>query len=168
MSAVHSTTTPMPTTTRRTARLRWIAGGGAAAAILAAVAIAVWPASAADEARADGEQVGEAIGQLYNAQSAAEVDAAQAAIDAAVSETRADAGDRVADQVAAQQDALVRAADGFVGSRTTDDAFEASLYQAELDVALDDLVTQASDFRAEGPEVQQAFWQGVEEGLPIE
>jgi hypothetical protein len=154
--------------TSRRRLMRWVAGGVACAAILTAVAIAVWPASTTDKARDDGERLGEAVGQLYNAQSAAEVDAAQAEIDAAVSQTSVHAGDQVAAQVADQRDALARAADGFVGAHTTDDAFEADLYQAELNAALDDLTSQASDFRAEGPEVHQAFWQGVQEGLPID
>ena len=80
-------------------------------------------------------------------------------------DTREHAGDEVAEQVDEQADALNRAADGFVGANTTDDAFEADLYQAELDVALDDLSSQASDFRAQGPEVHQAFWEGVDESL---
>jgi hypothetical protein len=69
-------------------------------------------------------------------------------------------------QVAEQQDALARAADGFVGAATTDDAFEADLYEAELEYGLDDLAGQASDFRTQGPEVQQVFWEGFDEGLP--
>jgi hypothetical protein len=182
MSATHTTTDaaapapesqtaaepPAPETASRSRLVRWIAVGGAGVAIVTAVAIAVWPASAADNARDDGERLGEAVGQLYNAQNAAEVDAALAEMDAAVSETRVHAGERVAEQVADQQDALAHAADGFVGAQTTDDAFEADLYQAELDVALDDLANQASDFRAEGPEVHQAFWEGVQEGLAID
>ena len=63
------------------------------------------------------------------------------------------------------KDALSRAVDGFVGANTTDDSFEADLYQTELDVAVDDLSSQASDFRAQGPEVHQAFWEGVDTGL---
>jgi inorganic triphosphatase YgiF len=160
MSAVH-TTPAAAIAAGRTPLLRWIAGGALAAAIVCVVAIAAWPASEADKARDDGEQVGAAVSELYDAQSSAEVDAALAKLDLAVTETRAHAGDAVADQ----QDALARAADGFVGSRTTDDAFEADLYQAELDVALDDLAGQASDFRAQGPEVHQAFWEGVDDGL---
>ena len=74
-------------------------------------------------------------------------------------------GEAVADQVGAQEDALSRAAEGFVGSLTTDDAFEAELYEAELDIALTDLGNNAEDFRATGPEVQQAFWDGYETGL---
>jgi hypothetical protein len=163
-----ATEPPAPKAANRTRLQRWIVGGGAGAAILTAVVIAVWPASAADKARDDGERLGEAVGQLYDAQSAAEIDAALAEIDAAVSQTRVHAGDHVAEQVADQQDALARAADGFVGAHTTDDAFEADLYQAELDAALDDLTSQASDFRAEGPEVNQAFWEGVQKGLPID
>ena len=64
-----------------------------------------------------------------------------------------------------QNDALSRAADGFVGSQTAESDFDRDLYQAELDVAKDDLVTQADDFRTQGPEVQQAFWDGYQDGL---
>ena len=135
-------------------------------ALLAAVTVAVWPESAADRARADGERFGQAVGDLYYANSDAEVDAALTDIDSAVTDTREHAGDEVASQVEDQADALSRAADGFVGSRTTDDAWEADLYQAELDVALDDLADNAGDFRAQGPEVHEAFWQGVNDGLP--
>jgi ABC-type sugar transport system substrate-binding protein len=138
------------------------------AAALAAVAIAVWPASEADKARDDGEQVGEAVGQLYYADTEAEVDAALADLDEAVTDTRDHAGDEVAEQVAEQRDALARAVDGYVGAVTSEDAFESDLYEAELDVALDDLSTQADDFRTQGPEVEQAFWEGVEDGLPNE
>jgi hypothetical protein len=176
MSATHTPTDPAVTPEAQPAppppqagsrrRLAYWAAGVAAAVTLTALAIAVWPASAADTARDDGERLGAAVGQLYDAASPAEVDAAQAEIEAAVGEARVHAGDRVAEQAAAQQDALARAADGFVGAHTSDDAFEADLYQAELDVALDDLTSQASDFRGDGPEVQQAFWEGVREGLP--
>ena len=150
----------------RKSLIAWIGGGAIAAAILAAIAIAVWPASEADKARDDGEQLGQAVGHLYEAESPTEVDAALAEIDAAVSTTRSHAGDDVADQAADQQDALERAADGFAGAATTDDEWEADVYQAELDIALDDLTDQASDFRAQGPEVHQAFWEGVRDGLP--
>ena len=162
MSAV-STTTP---SLRSTSLLRWILGGLSVAVVLAAVAIAVWPASEADKAREDGEALGQAVGHLYNADSSAEVDAALAEIDTAVADTREHAGDELGDQVAAQQDALARAADGVAGSVTTDSEWDYELYQAELDVALVDLTDNASDFRAQGPEVHSAFWEGVEEGLP--
>ena len=65
----------------------------------------------------------------------------------------------------ASEDALARAADGFAGSITAGDEFEQDLYQAELEVALDDLAGQASEFRAQGPEVQEAFWEGYEDGV---
>jgi hypothetical protein len=141
--------------------------GGALLALLLAgvVAIAVWPASETDKARDNGEQVGQAVNDLYYAESSSDVDAALNELDAAVSDTRADVSDEFADQVDAQTDALNRAADGFVGSRTTDDAFEQDLYQSELDTALDDLTDNASGFRAQGPEVHQAFWDGFESGV---
>jgi hypothetical protein len=142
-----------------------IAGGVLAAVILCVVALAVWPASEADKARESGEQVGEAVTQVYEADSSTEVDAALAELDAAVGETRASAGDEVADQVAEQQDALARAAEGFAGYHTTDSDWDAALYEAELEIALDDLYDQAGDFREQGPEVHQAFWEGVDDGL---
>ena len=165
--SVAQTTAPAAGADRRSL-LGWITGGIAVAALLAALAIALWPASEADKARDDGEKVGVAVNHLYNAESSTDVDAAVAELDAAVADTRAHAGDAVADQADAQTDALSRAADGFAGSVTTDDEWDYELYQAELDVALDDLTDNASDFRGEGPEVQQAFWEGVDDGLTIE
>jgi hypothetical protein len=163
-------TTPAPAAPaagagRRASLLRWLTGGALGATALTVVAIAVWPASAADKARDDGERFGAAVNQLYTADSSAEVDAALTELDAAAGETRDHAGGAVADQVATQEDALARAADGFAGSLTTTDSFEYELYQAELDIALDDLTSQAEDFRTEGPEVQQAFWEGYETGV---
>ena len=160
-------TTPTPARlARRISAPGWVAAGVIAlAAILAAVTIAAWPTSEADKARADGDRLGEAVAQLYNAQSSADVDAALTEIHAAAGDTRDHAGDRVADQVADQEDALARAADGFAGVHTSSDAFEVDLYQAELDIAVDDLTAQASAFRADGPEVEQAFWEGFQGGL---
>jgi hypothetical protein len=140
-------------------------GGTVAAAALAALAIAIWPASETDKARDDGERLGAAVNQLYQADDSFEVDAAVAEIDAAVADARSHAGDELAEQVDHQADALARAADGFAGSVTTDDAWDYDLYQAELDVALDDLTDNASDFRGQRPEVHQAFWDGFESGV---
>jgi hypothetical protein len=140
-------------------------GGTLLAAALAALAIAVWPASEADKAHDDGERLGAAVNQLYDADNATEVDAAVAEIDAAVADTRAHAGDELAEQFNEQADALERAANGFAGSVTTEDEWDYELYQAELDVALDDLTDNAGDFRGQGPEVHQAFWDGVQDGV---
>jgi hypothetical protein len=141
--------------------------GGSLLALLVAgvVAIAVWPASEADKARDDGQKVGTAVNHLYYAESSADADAALTELDTAISDTRTHAGDAVADQANDQADALSRAADGFVGSHTSSDDWDADLYQAELDVALDDLTGNASDFRAQGPEVHQAFWDGFNTGV---
>jgi hypothetical protein len=168
MSAAHATPAAAVRERRaagRSAMSRWIAGGLLAVAALTAVVIAlVWP-SEANKARADGERYGEAVAQLAAADTAAEVDAALVDVRDAAADTRDHAGDAVAAQVADQQDALDRAVDGFVGSRTSDGAFEADLYEAELDTAVDDLTTQADDFRAQGPEVQQAFWEGYQDSM---
>ena len=164
MSVAHTTPAPV-TVDRRSSLARWIGGGSLAATALTVLTIAVWPASEADKARADGEQFGQAVAQLQNAQSTAEVDAALLDVRAAAADTREHAGDAVAEQLDDQADALYRAADGFVGVYAADDEFEQDIYQAELDIAVDDLTSQAEDFRTTGPEVQQAFWDGYDTGL---
>ena len=136
-----------------------------AVCVVAAATVAVWPASEADNARDDGERVGQAASDLYYADSTDEVDDALAELDDAVADTLDHRGDAVDEQVSDQADALSRAADGFVGSLTSDNKFDAELYEAELDYALDDLSSQASDFQANAPEVEQAFWEGVDSGL---
>src|SRR5919202_5687335 len=156
MSATHIGPAPRSWFSRRA--LLSLLGGAALVAALAAAAIAFWPASEADKARDDGEQLGQAVSALYTAQSPEEADAALADVQTAVSDTRDHAGDAVAGQVDDQADALDRAVDGFVGTHTSTDAWDVDLYQAELNTAVDDLANQADDFRSTGPEVQQGFW----------
>jgi hypothetical protein len=138
--------------------------GAAAVAALAGLTIAVWPASEADKARADGERYGEAVAALYAAESPGEVDAALADMHAAAADARGHAGEAVGDHVGDQEDALARAADGYAGMATTD-GFEADLYEAELDAAVDDLADQADEFRTNAPDVQAAFWDGYDDGV---
>jgi hypothetical protein len=93
------------------------------------------------------------------------VDAALTDLNSAAVDARDHAGDDVANQIADQQDALARAADGFVGTHTADDAWSVDLYQAELNDAVDDLSSNAENFRTTGPEAAQAFYDGVQDGL---
>jgi hypothetical protein len=146
----------------------WLVGGVVVVALAVAFAVAVWPASEADKARDDGERLGTAVAALYDASTPEQVDQALVDVRAAASDTREHAGDAVADQVSAQEDALERAADGFVGVHTSDDAWDVDLYQAELNTAVDDLVNNADDFAAQGSDVAQAFADGFDEGLTIE
>jgi hypothetical protein len=164
MSISHAGALPAPRSTR-SARLVWLAGGAIVIAIMVAVAIALWPQSETDKARADGKAYGAAVAELSAAQSGEDVRTALEDIHGALADTREDAGDAVADQVAAQDDALTRAVDGFVGGATADDEFSRDVYEAELDVALDDLSQQADEFRTTGPKVQQAFWDGYSQGV---
>ena len=170
-----ATTTPTPTPTpppaaeaagegRRRSLIYRVAGGASLAAILAATAIAVWPASETEKAYDDGQAFGAAVAQLQAADTTDEVDAALTEMEAAVIDTRDHAGDAVADQVEKQEDALARAADGAVGMFEADDEFEQDLYELELEDALADLGDNAEEFRTTGPEVQQSFWDGYEDG----
>jgi hypothetical protein len=142
-----------------------ITGGLSFAALLTALAIAVWPASNTDRARSDGEALATAVADLNNATSQEEIDAALVDIRDAAADTRDHAGDAVAEQVSDQADALDRAADGAYGAATADDEFSQEIYEWELDDAVSDLNGNAEDFRTEGPEVQQAFWEGYQSAI---
>ena len=164
MSAAH--TTPAPARPDRRLAARWDRRRHPRRHRCSTVlTIAVWPASEADKARADGEQFGQAVAQLQAAQSTAEVDAALAEVQAAASDTRDHAGDAVAEQVDDQADALDRAADGFVGVHAADDEFEAGPLPGRARYRRRRPHRQAEDFRTTGPEVQQAFWDGYDTGL---
>jgi hypothetical protein len=136
-----------------------------ALAVVATAAWAFWPASEADKARDDGQAVGQAANHLYYAESTEEVDSALDELNTAVSDTLDHRGDAVGEQVSDQADALERAADGAVGSLTSDNEFDQELYESELDYALEDMSSQADHFRTNAPEVEQAFWEGVDSGL---
>lgn len=162
-----ATTTPAPASAGAGSRslLRKIAAGTSITALLAAGAIALWPASETDKAHDDGQKFGEAVAQLQSATSSSEIDAALAEMDAAVADTRDHAGDAVADQVDDQANALDRAAEGAYGAATAEDGFTQDIYESEFNTAVDDLSNNAEDFRTTGPEVQQAFWDGYQDGL---
>jgi hypothetical protein len=145
--------------------LRWITGGVLVAAVIAALTVALWPTSETDKARADGENVGQAIADLRNADTTADVDAALDDLHAAIRDTRDHAGDAVDDQVEAQGDAIYHAVNGFSGATSSDDEWERDLYEEELETALEDFNSQAEEFRTTGPEVQQAFYEGLQGGL---
>jgi hypothetical protein len=161
-------TTPAPGPRRRLSVLRWTGLGTTLAVVLAGLTVALWPASESDKAREDGENVGQAVADLRTAESTDDVDNALDDLHSAVRDTRDHAGDAIYDQVDAQGDAIYHAVNGFLGATSTDDEWEADVYEAELETAVEDLNSQAEEFRTEGPEVQQAFWDGVQDGLSTE
>ena len=139
--------------------------GTLCALAVAILTLAVWPASEADKARDDGEQLGAAVSALYDADSAEEVDTAVADLQDAAADTRSHAADRFDEQIDDTQDALSRAADGFAGTVTADSDWDQIRYEAELDAAVDDLDDQFTNTREDAPEVEQAFWDGFDSGL---
>src|SRR5262245_29733911 len=124
--AVLPTTSPRsnPMAETKTKTLTWIAGSSSLAAILAVGAIAFWPASETDKARADGEAFGASVAALQDATTYGEVDAALVDMRDALADTGDHMTDEVAEQVDQQADALDRAVDGFVGERTSGDELE--------------------------------------------
>jgi hypothetical protein len=145
--------------------LRWITGGAVLAAILTALTIALWPMSETEQARQDGENIGHAVVDLRNAETTGDVDSALDDLHASIRDARDHAGDAVYDQVEAQGDAIYHAVNGFIGATESDDGWDQELYEEELDQALEDLASQAEDFRTGTPEVAQAFGEGLQDGL---
>jgi hypothetical protein len=164
------TPTPSPTPTppgakTRTSLTRWIAAGAALCAVVAGLAIALWPASAADTAYDDGQRLGQAVTELRAAETYDDVDDALTEVRHAAADARDHAGDELDRQITDQGDALSHALNGFAGAVSTDSAWDQELYEAELDTALDDLSAQADEFRTGAPEVSQAFYDGLQDGL---
>jgi hypothetical protein len=142
-----------------------ITGGLTFAALLTALALAVWPTSNTERARDDGEALATAVTSLNSATTQEEIDAALVDVRDAAADTRDHAGDAIADQVDEQAENLDRAADGAYGMATAGDEFSQDIYEWELEDALTDLNSNAEDFRTEGPEVQQAFWEGYRSAI---
>ena len=155
-------------TRSRASVFRWIAGAIGLATLITVVAIAVWPASAADKAREDGKHLGQAVGELYNAHSQADVNAASADIHSALGDSRSHASDELNKHVNKQVDALNRAANGYVGAHTTDSSWDRDVYQSELNYATDDLSYNAKHFRNQRSDVDKAYYDGFRKGLPSE
>jgi hypothetical protein len=144
---------------------RWIVGGALVLAAAAALAVALWPASAKDTAYDDGQRLGQAVTQLRDAETSYDVDDALTEVRNAADDARGHAGDELDAQITAQGDAISHALNGFAGAVTTDSGWDQDLYESELDSALTDLQSQADDFRTNAPEVTQAFYDGLEDGL---
>jgi len=156
---------PAPRSRSRMSLTRWIAAGVALCAVVAGLAIAFWPASAADTAYDDGQRLGNAVTELQTAETYDDVDNALTDVREAADDARDHASEELGDQITRQGDALSHALNGFAGAVSTDSERDQELYESELDVALDDLATQAEDFRTDAPEVTQAFYDGLQNGL---
>src|SRR5690242_12317566 len=143
----------------------WIGGGTSLAVILAAGTLALWPESQTDKARDDGKAFGNAVVALQTADSPDDVDAAMVDLHDAAADTRDHVGDELDSELGKYRDALERAADGFVGERTSDNDWDQDLYHSELQGAVDDLNQQADELATQGPEVRQAFYDGYQEAI---
>jgi hypothetical protein len=152
-------------TTSRQSVMKWLGLGTLVAIALAAIAIVAWPASAADTAYDDGVRVGNAVNDLRNAETYEDVDQGLTDLRHAVRDAQDHAGDELDEQITKQQDAFFDAMNGAVGANTTDSGWDQDIYESQFDDATDALVSNADDFRTNGPDVVQSFWNGVEDGL---
>ena len=144
---------------------RWLAGGAVLVALITALTIALWPQSEADKARADGENLGSAVAQLRDAETTDDVHDALDDLGDAVHDTRSHASDAVYEQAQSQGDAVYHAVNGFIGTVSAEDDWDQELYEEELDQAVEDLSANAEELRTNAPEVEAAYWEGVQDGL---
>jgi hypothetical protein len=127
--------------------------GAIAAAVLAALALAACGESPEDEAREDGEQIGEQLRALFDATSAEEAQAALEELGAAAEELEEDTRDHVGAQVDTQ--------------RTTLETAIAELASGDVDgakAAAQQIRAQADSFRSGNDSISNEFWRGFEEG----
>jgi hypothetical protein len=116
-----------------------------AAAVLAALAIGACGDSPEDEAREDGEQLGKALRDFSDAESAEERGAAIDDFRAAVESVEEDTAERVRTQVETQRATLEGAGEDVQG-------------------AIQELRAQADAFRSGNDSIANEFWRGFEEG----
>jgi hypothetical protein len=124
-----------------------------AAVVLAALAIAACGESPEDEARDDGERIGETLRALFDSEDLADAQAAMNDLRAAVDEVADETSDAVQDQIDTQRS-------------TIEDAVEAA-QSADIDAvkgAVQQLRAQADAFRSGSDSVANEFWRGFEEG----
>jgi len=138
---------------------------GIALALLATLALGVVACGEApeDNARDDGEQLGEAMQKLYDAETPQEALAALPAVKTAVQETREDARDKVGKQIEAQEDSVEDAADGLQALRSAADPAQAQDAIGDMRTAINDIRSQANDNR--GDSVANEFWRGFRDGF---
>lgn len=123
------------------------------AAVIAALAIAGCGESPEDEARDQGEQVGEAVRGVYDADSA---EAAGEAIDdlrAAAQDIGEDTRERVRAQVETQTGSLDAAVEAVAAGQT-----------AVLQETAQQIRSQADAFRSGNDSISNEFWRGFEDG----
>jgi soluble cytochrome b562 len=128
-------------------------GTAAAVALVLALGAGACGEAPEDEAREDGEQVGEAVKSLFDAGSADEARAAINQLKIAVSGLDGDTRKRVQEQVDVQRSTLNAAGE----AATTGDLD--ALKQAAQQVR-----SQADSFRSGEHSVANEFWRGFEEG----
>ena len=121
---------------------------------LALAALAGCGSSPEDEAREDGEQVGAAVRDLYDAQSPEEAANAVTALLTARGDLREDARDHVSTEVQTQAAALRAAGEEFAAGGSVED----------LRASIQEVRAQAEAFGESNDSVVNEFWRGFQDG----
>lgn len=139
-----------------------------ASALAAVTALALVGAgcgdSPEDQARDDGQQAGEAVRALYDANSADQAASAVKDIRAARDDLDSDTRKRVASEVDTQSDALRRAADAYRRGRSATSAQDADAARADLRSAVQEIRSQASGLADQDNSIANEYWRGFVKG----
>ena len=125
-----------------------------AAALLAALTLAACGDSPEDEARDDGEQIGQSVRALFDAQSATDAGKAIDDLRANVADLDDDVREHVKAQVETQRGSIESAARALASGDT-----------AALQQAAQEIRAQADTFRSGTDSIANEFWRGVEDGF---
>ena len=124
-----------------------------AAAALAALAIGACGDSPEDDARESGEDIGEAVHQLFTAENAESAGEAIDTIRAEVEDMEEDTRERVSEQVETQRGELEKAGEAIASGDTT-----------ALKETAQQMRAQADAFRSTNDSVTNEFWRGFQDG----
>jgi hypothetical protein len=129
-----------------------------AAALAAGVALAGCGESPEDEARDDGEDVGEAVRDVADATTLQEARDALGSLRDTVADLDPDVRERVQDQVDTQRDSLQATIEAAGSAGSFDDA------RVVIRSGAQQLRSQADSFRSGENSIANEFWRGFEEG----
>lgn len=124
-----------------------------AAAVLAALAVAACGDSPEDDAYDDGEQIGESVRALYNAENAEDAGEAIDDLRRVTEEMDDDTRERVQEQVETQRGSLDKAAEAIGSGDPT-----------ALKEVAQQMRSQADAFSSTNNSISNAFWRGFEDG----
>jgi protein-tyrosine-phosphatase len=117
-----------------------------------------------DEAREEGKELGQAVHQLYEAETSQEIFQAMDRVVAARDNLRSDVRKVAGEQLEVQSDSLADATEAIGEAATATTAQELDDARQDLRNAIQNIRAQAETFESQNDALANAFWRGFQEG----